>query len=357
MIEDAGVLVAGGYGVVGSRIAAVLRARHPQMRLALAGRTPKSGAELARTLGHAVPVRVDVSEADPLADISPLPKLVIAAVNDADDHLLLACVRRGIGYIDITRWTENMRSAIIRLACEDVSGAPVIFSSSWMAGIAAILARGAANRLGGAASIDIDILYAMKDMSGPNSVEYMDRYAIPFEVVTNGRRQKIYPFSDPRNVDFATGALIRVYRFDAPDQMTLPLITGAPTVATRMGFDSKSATLMLKFMIKTGVWAAISGARFRRFRHGLLHNPGPGDHHRIVIDVLGTDGRRERMLADDALGQTHLTACGAVIQAERALGLLGQHPARSGVQFAEAETDDIAASRILEELGVKITQS
>lgn len=61
------------------------------------------------------------------------------------------------------------------------------------------------------------------------------------------------------------------------------------------------------------------------------------------------------MLVDDALGQTHPTACGAVIQAERAPGLLGQTPARPGVQFAEAETDDLHASRILKELGVKIT--
>ena len=41
------ILIAGGYGVIGTAIATALRAAHPGVELILAGRRPDAGAALA----------------------------------------------------------------------------------------------------------------------------------------------------------------------------------------------------------------------------------------------------------------------------------------------------------------------
>ena len=95
------VVLVGGYGVVGSEVARLLRARHPALPRALAGRTPGRGEALAREVEAEV-LAVDLSGPAPL-DFSA--RAVVALVNDPTDRLLRACMRAGIPYVDITRWT------------------------------------------------------------------------------------------------------------------------------------------------------------------------------------------------------------------------------------------------------------
>ena len=54
------VLIAGGYGAVGSTIARYLRRLAPDLEIILAGRSPESGAELAREIG-ATTLRLDAA--------------------------------------------------------------------------------------------------------------------------------------------------------------------------------------------------------------------------------------------------------------------------------------------------------
>ena len=165
------VLIAGGYGLVGAQVAELLRERHPELPLGLGGRRPQAAAALAQRLGASA-VALDVSRSDPLAGLEA-PRAVIAAVNDPDDRLLLAAVRAGIPYVDITRWTTLVRRAALRATLAGPR-APVLLCSAWMAGVAPIVARACARGLEPPASIDISILYALKDRAGEDSVEYMD---------------------------------------------------------------------------------------------------------------------------------------------------------------------------------------
>lgn len=45
------ILIAGGWGVVGSAVARLIREAGHDIELVLGGRNPESGAELAKTLG------------------------------------------------------------------------------------------------------------------------------------------------------------------------------------------------------------------------------------------------------------------------------------------------------------------
>jgi len=351
------ILIAGGYGVVGSQIAEIIRQRHPTIPLILGGRNPASAKALVQRLGNAEAVALDLESTAPLASLSVKPAAVLNVVNDPQNSLLLDCARGGVAYVDITRWTERMREAIVRMALEDLR-APVMFGSAWMAGVAVILAQAASESFDVVERIDLDILFAMADKAGPNSAEYMDRLSIPFDIKVNGELQQRLPFSDPKMVDFPGGYSGKVYRFDVPDQMTLTSTTDAKSVSGRIGFDNASATGSLAFMARSGIMKLLNRPMFDGLRRGLLYNPGEGAAHELVIEVEGKDSQgnshTNRVTVMDPEGQTHLTACGAVIQLERVLGLDGLPASGAGIHFPEKGANIDAALDLLSNNGVLI---
>jgi len=113
------VLLAGGYGVVGAQVARLLRDRHPELPLLLGGRTPANGEALARELGDARAVALDLTgPGDPLAALDVLPAAVVSTVNDLDDRLLDAASARGVPLVDVTRWTSLVHRSLARCAAD-----------------------------------------------------------------------------------------------------------------------------------------------------------------------------------------------------------------------------------------------
>jgi hypothetical protein len=227
-----------------------------------------------------------------------------------------------------------------------------------MAGICAAMAAGVARELTAVESIDISVLYGLKDKAGPDSAEYMDRLAVPFPATIDGRERCVRPLSDGRRVVFLGAGAARVYRFDTPDGLTLPATTGARTVAARIGFDSAATTSLLVALVRSGLWKLISGARFTPLRRRLLYNPGPGAGHHVSIEVTGADsaGRAtSRTVAiGDPLGQTHLTAVAALIQLERLLGLDGAAAPPPGLAYPDSAPQLESALRVLRHFGVTV---
>jgi saccharopine dehydrogenase-like NADP-dependent oxidoreductase len=354
-LGDAGdaVLVVGGYGVVGSQVAALVRRRHPDLRLVVAGRSAEKAARAAAGIGGATGAVVDVSRPHPLGDLRPLA--VVSVVNDPGDHLLADAVSAGVPLLDVARWTDRVRGAAALLATR-TPAAPVLLSSGWMAGIASTVAAGLAQQLSAVEEIDISVLYSLKDKAGPDSAEYMDRLATPFEVTIDGGTERVRPLGDSRRIVFPGGREAKVYRFDTPDQFTLPATTGARTVAARIAFDDAFTTSLLALLVRSGLWKLISGQRFTSLRRKLLYKPGPGACHEVVIDVVGSDdaGARvaRRATISDPLGQTHLTAAATVIQLERLLGLDGAS-APTGLVYPDT-APQLAAVDALRDVGVTV---
>ncbi|MFQ5417409.1 MAG: saccharopine dehydrogenase [Myxococcota bacterium] len=346
------VLLIGGYGVVGSWIARLLRERHPELPLLLAGRSPEKGATLAEELGTAGTVRVDAGAGNPLSALSKPPALVLTAANDPEDRVLLAAVRAGIPVVDITRWTARVQRSVLRLSCEEIR-APVVLASSWMGGLASITASAGAARIAPVERIEIDICYAQADQSGSDSVAYVDRLAIPFETTQDGRERLSYPLTDGRVVRFPGGRKASTYRLDTPEQATLPCFLGASTVATRIGYDSPAASWMLVALKRSGILRVLQRDRFTPWRRALLHSSGDGDRATFVVSVEGKSGS-VRVEVVDPKGQAHLTAVGAVVAAERALGLDGGAPAAARAWFPEQFPDPEGALATAHTLGVEV---
>ncbi|MNY16497.1 hypothetical protein D3C86_1497640 [compost metagenome] len=208
-------------------------------------------------------------------------------------------------------------------------------------------------------SAKLAILYAMQDQAGPNSVEYMDRLHLPFPVWRDGRREQARPMAEARKVRFPGGRQATVHRIDTPEQATLPLVLGAESATTGIAFDDPAATALLASMVKLGLWRAISGPAFTGLRRSLLHQPGAGAPHELVLDLDGEDAAGQpqtlRLGLRDPLGQTHLTALGAVLQLERVLGADGRPAPRPGVCYPESDPSDAWVEAAWEAEGIQLT--
>ena len=352
------VLMVGGYGVVGEQAATIFRQRFPEVPLLLAGRSPSGASKLIKSLGNAEAIQLDVMSERPLDALTEKPVAVLSVVNDPYNYLLADCLRLGIPYLDITRWTEVMCEAIVQTSFEDIK-APVMLGSAWMAGVTAIVTKAASKGFSTINNIDIDVLFALADKSGPNSAEFMDRIAVPFLVTENGEKKLKPSFSEPKTVSFPGGYTGKTYRFDMPDQITLPFTTGASSVSGRIGFDSALSTSGLAALVRTGVMTLLGHPIFGGLRRSILHNPGQGAAHEVVISLQGVDDsgqvKRREVTMLDPLGQTHLTALGAVIQLERMLGLDGLPASSPGIHYPEQHPNINRALEFLQEHGVLIS--
>jgi saccharopine dehydrogenase-like NADP-dependent oxidoreductase len=202
--DEKSILIVGGYGIVGMQIASTLRQRHPTMPLIIAGRDLKKGKEFAETLGYAEAVAMDVTKVNQISPLNGKLAAVVSATNDPNNYILLNTIKNNVPYIDVTRWTTRLREAIIRISGEKVTQ-PTIFSSAWMAGTAALLAKKVSEQFSLIDTIDIDVLFSLKDKTGPNSIEYVDQIGTPYDVLDGGTVRTVKPMTEPKHVDFKSG--------------------------------------------------------------------------------------------------------------------------------------------------------
>jgi len=353
------VLIVGGYGIVGRQIAQILHERHPDLDIVLGGRSPEKAAPFdtlrART------VVVDNLAEDPLLHAGDNISLIINSVNDLQDRLLMSAVRRKIPLIDLTRWTELFQQSVAKLQKLELH-APVVLSSGWMAGTASLLAMLLTDGLQNI-TVDIHALYSLQDKAGPDSTAYMDRMNIPFHITEPEGRRLVFPMTNPVQVQFPDGYTAKCYRLDTPDHETLPKANHIDSASFRIAFDNKAITSTLALLVRSGIWKMISGDRFRSLRRSLLYNPGTGSAHQILIHLKGRDTYgnwvKRRIALTDPLGQTHLTALGAAIQAEKLLQIPEGEFLAPGIYYPEdlpdERMDTDAIMNFFKQYGVQIS--
>lgn len=315
------ILLVGGYGVVGSRVAAQLRRHHPDLRLVIAGRNQGNAKDLAGRLGNAEAAVIDTADADPLAQVRGDIAAVLALVHDHDDNLLRAAIARGLPYVDITRGVAAQTRAYVTTSLAPIR-APVMFASNWMAGVPAIMALYLARDLAPIDSVTLSILYDMSETIGPDSADAGSTMSEPFMARVDGAWRKVEGLSDPLVVSFPSGRERPTVRVSMADVITLAQATRARDVAVRIGIEP------------------------------ARENPGPVSHE-IVVEVASPKGKRRLALLDPH-GQAHLTATGVVANLERVLGLSGA-ALQPGTCVPETAADGARLIDLLRAEGVALT--
>lgn len=323
---SARILIAGGWGLVGSNIAKVLREAGHDIELVLAGRTPETGATFAAEIGARV-VRLDVADpASGLAAAGPVD-LVIAALHDPDDTLLAAALRSGAGHIGITRTAGNMASSAVTAAA--LASRPAMMLGHWQAGALTLAALNAAQAFASVERVEMAALYDYADPIGPMTADDATGFVGEALIRQDGHWRNVH----------------------APDAARSVARPGLPA------FDA-----MPMGVLDTPALAVMTGAADVRFDLGSGDSVGTAGgqiaSHELYIDIWGHGTNRaalhRRTLVSDPKGQAHLTALGVLIAAERVLGLDGAAPPPAGLAFPESTIEPGKAVARLRHFGVRI---
>ena len=187
MTERHDILIVGGYGIVGRRIARDLAPDYPG-RIVVAGRSIERATQLALELGQGVRARrTDVDDAASVEDSLNGVSVVVSCIDQQEPHLLQAAIASGLAYTDITphlmqrRPTEMMRRDAV------LNGARIVLGAGLAPGISSMLASLAVDRVGAVESVASNVLLSIGDNFGPASRAYIaDEIALAYTVLVGG---------------------------------------------------------------------------------------------------------------------------------------------------------------------------
>ena len=294
-MTEQGILIPGGYGVVGQRIAAELA---PDYRVIVAGRHLEQAKATAAAIGHGVrsrliDVTVEASIGAALEDVAT----VVSCIDQPQRRLLHAAIERGLRYTDITpHLVELGRGAAYEEigAAARASGARVVLGTGIVPGISNVIVRGIADALGGADVIETSLLLSASDTSGPASFDYFLReLTMPFEVHVNGKDRPAQVFSKPRLIEFPPPFGPRsAYLFPFSDQVLYPRTMGAQTALTRLAIEPARLGRWLGAAVRVGAARLVERERVREVLTRRRSDRAPSQGARFALRVdINHDGR------------------------------------------------------------------
>jgi saccharopine dehydrogenase (NAD+, L-lysine forming) len=317
MLKDTDILITGGYGIVGRRVAADLAPDYPD-RLVVAGRSAEKAQQLAAELGHGMRGRrIDVGDPASVEAALGGVGVVLSCIDQPEPHLLLgAAIARGLAYTDIAphlmtrRPTEAMKAEALR------TGARIVLGAGLAPGISSLLARLGADRVGAVESVESNVLLSAGDTYGPASRKYiMEEIAVTYAVRIGGREVTMRPFSGSARVEFPPPLGERTaYPFPFSDQVFFPETLGARTAITRLVLDPPWLGTLLSVLVRLRVTAVLrrrgsSRERVQRLIARLQCRYKGRDWYGVVVDVRGARGRVRTSLV--GRGQASGAAIGA----------------------------------------------
>ena len=239
-MSEQGILIAGGYGVVGQRIAAALARDYPVI---VAGRHLEQAKATAAAIGHGVRGRkLDVTVASSIAAALQGVAAVVSCIDQPGRGLLQAAIERGLRYTDITpHLTELGRGAGYEEigAAARRSGARLVLGTGIVPGISNVIVRAFAHTLGGADEIETSLLLNAARCQRPGIVRlFLKELTMPFAVHVDGKTVQRRAFSDaasgrvPPAVWTAIGISVPVLRSGA-----VPLPWALRTALTRLAIE------------------------------------------------------------------------------------------------------------------------
>jgi len=235
------ILVVGGYGVVGRRVASRLAQTFPE-RLVIGGRDEAKATALSTDLGHGSRAkRIDVNDPSTIRLALEGVGVVLACVAQHDFHVLRAAVERGIAYTDIAPRLAYWRGVEELTLEAERTRARVVLGAGLSPGVSNMMAAKLAATLGRLDWIETSILLGVGDEYGLNSHQHLlEAMAGPFSLLEGGSRREAWPFSAGRRVSFPEPLGKRIaYLFPWSDVVNYPKTLGVRTAVGRLALDPR----------------------------------------------------------------------------------------------------------------------
>jgi len=336
MTNGRDILLVGGYGVVGRRIAARLAPVFPG-RLVIAGRDQERASDLCRELGHGSrPRRIDAGDVAGISSGLDGVHTVMSCVAQPEMHLLRTCIARGVAYTDIAPRLAFWQGADALAAEARRTGARVVLGAGLSPGISNMMAARMAKELGRVDRVATAILLSLGDEYGPDSLHHvLEALTQPFTVLRDGHRRPAVPFSEGERVVFPSPIGARTaYLFPWSDVVYYPKTLGAQTAVGRFALEPAWSGRLASVLVRAGArrWLARPGFSNgnRRAIDRLKRRYAGHDHFALVVTMEG--GGRLMTMSLAGRRQADATAAGA---AELARALATGEVERAGVWLPE----------------------
>ena len=275
-LED--ILIVGGYGVVGQRIADDLAPDYPG-RVVIAGRSLERARQLASELGHGVRGRrLDVTDPQSIETALSGVGVVMSCIDQPDPHLLHAAIARGLAYTDIAPHLMTRRPTEAMKAEAAQRGARIVLGTGLAPGISSLLARLGVDRVGAVESVKSNVLLSVGDTYGPASRDYLiEEIAVPYAVCIEGREVPTRPFGGHARVNFPPPLGKRTaYPFPFSDQVFFPKTLAARTALSRLALEPPWLGALLAMLAPLRVTAMLGRRAPRNESGASTHGSGAG---------------------------------------------------------------------------------
>lgn len=332
MPEKQDILIVGGYGEVGRRIASLLEPKHPGSVL-VAGRNPPQATELRSR-------RIDVDDPGSIEAALAGVGTVVVCVRQREPHLLHAAIRHGIAYTSIAPQRIEWPDLMPLHEEAQRTGARLIFGTGIEPGIASVLAKRAADRLGQVDAIETALLLSVGDAYGLDSMNFiLEELAQDYSILVDGERQPARAFASSVRVEFPEPiGRRRAYTMPFTDQRYYPMTLHARTSIARIAIDPPWVGKLIAGLARLGV-RTLSAEPHRRtaiegLRKRLQQRYAGRNQFSLLVEVRG--GEKVMRLSVTGHGQAAATAAGAAATAE---ALANREVDRPGLWLAEQVLD------------------
>lgn len=326
-----GVLLVGGAGQIGGRVARILRRLQPDLPLVLGGRDLGKAAALAASLGHARAVQIDLEREDLGLAAAEAFAAVAMLVKDPSLAALRLAQDRGAAYVDISTGAFEIGPEVAQFARRP-QAAPILLAGHVGAGAVTLVAQQLARAFRTVESIELAVILDEQDMGGPAAEADFERQiqaAAGAQVLVDGKWRWIGGEQARREFSDVDGGLRVGQAYAVFDTLSVATATRARSV---------------RFDLVVGE----SSSRRR----------GEPFSIEMIVEIAGEalDGRptRTRHEIVHPEGQAPVTAVSVAIAVERLLGLAGGPPVPPGLYLPDVLLDPAAVLDRLQAFGLRV---
>jgi len=325
------VLIIGGSGVVGAQAAQALRRLHPTLPIAIGGRDLAKAEAVARRLGSADAVAIDLTRADLGQPENKAYSAVAMFLKDDTLHSLDYAQAKGLPYLSVSSASFEIGPEVAWFIRKPAS-APVLMASNWLAGAATFATLQFAAGFDAVETIEISLVLDEKDMGGPAAYVDFDRItkaAASAQILKDGHWMWATGDDAARRFEDSGGALQQGQAYAPLDVLSLGAATDAHSIRVDLAVGESASR--------------------RRGEHFSTE---------MIIELTGRlkngrPGRRRHVLVHPG-GQAPVTAVGVALGIERLLGLAGGAAVPPGLYLPDVLIEPGYALQRLQEFGLQV---
>lgn len=292
------ILIVGGYGEVGGKIAKLLLRSYPN-RILIAGRNIEKAKQFcARCNQLATPIQMDVSKTVNPQQLEGVA-LVIMCLEQQDTAFTQLCLRKGIMYIDITASYAFLKKLEDLHPIAEQHHSTIVYSVGMAPGLTNLMAMHAAQQLTTIDQLHISILLGAGDTHGTAAVLWiLDQLNQPYHLNYQHKRQTTTNFTNRRVVQFKGVGKRSLYQFNFSDQHTLSKHFSTSQIVTRMGFDVEALNRFVSFLQKSRLSYMLKLDKVQQLLAPAIQKIKIGsDVCGIKVEAIGRDQFEERTVA------------------------------------------------------------